>query len=98
MNKIKHLLNRYIEVHCCRDIELGTLLKQYVNKIESERHRYYHTLGHVCSVFNRLGHNIHSLLFAICHDIVYNPRSKTNEEDSIEYIKKTYKPYLTSEY
>ena len=66
--------------------------------MENEKHRHYHTLEHVHNVYWRIGEqNLLSLVFAITHDIVYNPRSKTNEEDSIAYITKDIKDELVPE-
>jgi pantetheine-phosphate adenylyltransferase len=56
-----------------------------------EPHRFYHTLSHIEDVLKQL-HDMDLLkhdevfLAAIFHDIVYDPQSKTNEEDSAEYF------------
>ncbi|MBK6983401.1 MAG: hypothetical protein IPH32_00975 [Bacteroidetes bacterium] len=58
-----------------------------------EPHRFYHTLEHIEDVLKQL-HNAdllkHDELFlaAIFHDIIYNPQSNTNEEDSVEFFLK----------
>lgn len=61
-----------------------------LKKIESESHRYYHTLDHVYDVFSKAAdtfrdsprNTIRAFLFAVFHDAVYIPTSKTNEIDS----------------
>ena len=56
-----------------------------------EPHRFYHTLTHIESVLKHLhdaGLLRHDELFlaAVFHDIIYNPQSRTNEEDSADYF------------
>lgn len=58
-----------------------------VIKAYDEPHRFYHTLDHIQDVLQNLNNaNLlkHDELFltAIFHDIIYNPQSATNEEDS----------------
>ncbi len=56
-----------------------------------EPHRFYHTLEHIEFVLKQL-HNADILkhdevfLAAVFHDIIYDPQSKTNEEDSADYF------------
>ncbi len=56
-------------------------------KAYDEPHRFYHTLDHIQDVLQNLN-NTNLLkqdelfLTAIFHDIIYNPQSATNEEDS----------------
>lgn len=57
----------------------------------NEPHRFYHTLEHIQEVLkhlNNAGLLKHDELFltAVFHDIVYHPRSRTNEEDSAEFF------------
>jgi pantetheine-phosphate adenylyltransferase len=57
----------------------------------NEPHRYYHTLEHIIDVLKELRNSDllkHDELFlaTIFHDIVYNPQSNTNEEDSAEFF------------
>ena len=66
-----------------------------IEKRYKEPHRHYHTLDHVADiigliegyvfVFKNLSKEEIDLLYlaAIFHDIVYDPKSKTNEEDSV---------------
>ncbi|MES2763356.1 MAG: adenylyltransferase/cytidyltransferase family protein [Bacteroidota bacterium] len=62
-----------------------------VINLYDEPHRFYHTLAHIEDVLKQL-HDTdllkHDELFlaAVFHDIVYDPKSKTNEEDSAEYF------------
>jgi len=53
----------------------------------NEAHRYYHTIEHIQDVLTKLKEkgfekNDELFLAAVFHDIVYNPKSNTNEEDS----------------
>lgn len=57
----------------------------------SESHRHYHNLDHIARVIEAVNHTMFILnspdsvmmhYAAIFHDIVYDPKSKTNEEDS----------------
>lgn len=89
--KIKNILERYVDILTSDTSNLRNVLISYVNKIYSEKHRYYHTLEHVYGVYNRLinnNHDLFSLMFAITHDLVYNPRSNNNEECSVDMIKR----------
>lgn len=57
----------------------------------NEPHRFYHTLTHIEDVLKQLndaGLLTHDELFlaAVFHDIIYDPQSSTNEEDSAEYF------------
>jgi pantetheine-phosphate adenylyltransferase len=52
-----------------------------------EPHRFYHTLHHLDDLTQQLeakgfGDNDILFLATIFHDIIYDPRSATNEEDS----------------
>ncbi len=78
---INEISNRLIQLNFNTDI---------VNRY-SEPQRFYHTLDHIVEVLNELRNSdllIHDELFlaAIFHDIVYNPQSKTNEEDSATFF------------
>lgn len=58
----------------------------------SESHRYYHTLEHIEDMLKqRLGAPLDDVvtvdLAIIYHDIVYDPTSKTNEEDSAQLFR-----------
>ena len=62
-----------------------------VINLYNEPHRFYHTLEHIEQVLKYLHHEnllIHDELFlaTIFHDIIYNPQSTTNEEDSANYF------------
>lgn len=69
----------------------------------AEAHRFYHTLEHIQKVLeslNKKGLLKHDELFlaTIFHDIIYNPQSNTNEEDSAEFfLKEASSSKLTSE-
>ena len=56
-----------------------------------ESHRFYHTLEHLDDLCGQLelkdfGDNDALLLATVFHDIIYDPRSATNEEDSAKYF------------
>ncbi|MET3607164.1 adenylyltransferase/cytidyltransferase family protein [Mucilaginibacter rubeus] len=60
-----------------------------------EPHRFYHTLEHLDDVWQQLENRGYSdndvlLLATIFHDIIYDPRSGTNEEDSAQYFNETF--------
>jgi pantetheine-phosphate adenylyltransferase len=64
--------------------------KEIVNRY-SEPQRFYHTLDHIIDVLNELRNSDllkHDELFlaALFHDIIYNPQSNTNEEDSAAFF------------
>jgi len=57
----------------------------------NEPHRYYHTSAHLTEIFQQiidrdLINNDALLLTAVYHDIIYDPKSSTNEEDSAAYF------------
>ncbi len=54
-----------------------------------EPHRYYHTLDHLFQMEEDLGERWHDdevFIATLFHDIVYDPRSRTNEADSIKVM------------
>jgi predicted metal-dependent HD superfamily phosphohydrolase len=58
----------------------------------SEPHRHWHNGNHISqmldSVFmNPSGGKSHQYLEVIFHDVVYDPKSSTNEEDSLDFMK-----------
>lgn len=62
-----------------------------VIKAYDEQHRFYHTTEHIQDVLinlNNAGMLKHDELFltAIFHDIIYHPKSRSNEEDSAEFF------------
>lgn len=74
-----------------------------------ERQRSYHTLYHIDELLHlydkylsdKEGFLLRDRIVLYCailfHDIVYNPQSKTNEEDSVEIMKSHFDPYLSIE-
>jgi len=61
-----------------------------------EPHRFYRTLEHLddlCGQLDKLGlgDNDALLLATVFHDVIYDPQSATNEEDSAEYFDKVFK-------
>lgn len=64
----------------------------------SESHRYYHNINHLqnlIELINNLGISgieyDKLILTAIYHDIIYDPKSLTNEEDSADFFIKNVK-------
>jgi len=60
-----------------------------------EPHRFYHTLEHLDDICNQLqkkglGDNDVLFLATVFHDIIYDPKSSTNEEDSASYFNKVF--------
>lgn len=61
-----------------------------------EPHRYYHTLTHLDDLFRQIKQrglvgDDAILLAAVYHDVIYDPQSSTNEEDSARYFNETFK-------
>jgi pantetheine-phosphate adenylyltransferase len=58
----------------------------------NEPHRFYHTIDHIRDLVKKLDDKglkqPELFLAAVFHDIVYDPRSSTNEEDSAEFFIK----------
>nr|WP_294946903.1 adenylyltransferase/cytidyltransferase family protein [uncultured Mucilaginibacter sp.] len=59
-------------------------------------HRFYHTLTHlddICAQLELQGHGDSDalLLATVFHDIIYDPKSATNEEDSAAYFNEVFK-------
>ncbi len=53
-----------------------------------EPHRFYHNETHLFDLMGKIGgDNIPGLYWALFHDIIYNPKSSTNEEDSAAFFK-----------
>jgi pantetheine-phosphate adenylyltransferase len=76
-----------------RLLSLG--LHKDILKPYSEPHRFYHTLQHLDDIWAQLvnkgyGDNDALLLATVFHDIVYDPRSATNEEDSAHYFSEAF--------
>jgi len=58
-------------------------------------HRFYHTLAHLDEIWSLLtkqghGDNDALLLATVFHDIVYDPKSASNEEDSAAYFREVF--------
>ena len=61
-----------------------------------ESHRFYHTVEHLDDIYTQLHDRGESdndilLLATIFHDIIYDPLSATNEEDSAKYFSDIFK-------
>lgn len=83
---------------------MQSILNKYGIKVDyntvitcwNESHRHYHNLEHLYSLFEKIGSistpgtNDYDklVLCALFHDIVYNPASTTNEEDSANLLIK----------
>lgn len=88
-------MNKDVLVRVCDEIfpndpTLNLDVKTIISKIDSEQHRYFHTLEHVYNVFCELEPTSKNLqldfLFAVCHDCVYDPKRSDNEFQSVVYI------------
>ena len=60
-----------------------------------EPHRFYHTLEHLDDICSQLeekgfGDNDTLLLATVFHDIIYDPKSSTNEDDSAFYFNQVF--------
>jgi len=60
-----------------------------------EPHRFYHTLEHLDDLCTQLelkgfADNDALLLATVFHDVIYDPRSATNEEDSAKYFNEVF--------
>ena len=69
-----------------------------VEKMYSEKFRAYHDINHICKLWTyylEVGQNRDIYIdnktatAIIFHDVVYNPKSKTNEIDSADFMLKT---------
>jgi len=83
--KITDKLNKLVELGIDYDI-----LRPY-----AESHRFYHTINHLDEIVTELeskgfGSNTELLLATVFHDIIYDPRSTTNEEDSAKYFNEVF--------
>lgn len=61
----------------------------------NEPHRFYHTSTHIEDIYRQLterqlADNQALLLASIYHDVVYDPQSATNEDDSAQYFNETF--------
>ncbi|UEG52008.1 adenylyltransferase/cytidyltransferase family protein [Mucilaginibacter daejeonensis] len=65
-----------------------------------EPHRFYHTLDHLADLLLQIRNSDHAgnkvlMLAAVYHDVIYDPRSATNEEDSARYFDDHYEADTT---
>ncbi len=73
--------------------------------MHQEPQRHYHTLQHIvallelCQTYQEQLEDKAVVAWAVCfHDCVYNPKSKTNEEDSAKFAKQKLKKFRASTY
>lgn len=59
----------------------------------NEKHRYYHDVDHIISMFQQFDIIVHQLYSPknvaaaiFCHDVIYNTFSTKNEENSADYV------------
>lgn len=89
----------------CKNIGLAEEDREEIWKILCTRYnepqRYYHTLDHIQALLNladkydtAISDKITVYLAIYFHDIVYDPKSKTNEEDSAELFAKHFRSVL----
>lgn len=57
-------------------------IEELIRQIRSERHRFYHSYDHHIEPLLNQSNNKEEYLLALYHDAIYDPYSKTNEEDS----------------
>jgi pantetheine-phosphate adenylyltransferase len=75
----------------------GVLFPKCVIEAYNQPHRHWHNLDHMQQVFTDIAMDVRmfgdknkaAILAAIYHDAVYVPSSKTNEEDSIAFMRDT---------
>jgi predicted metal-dependent HD superfamily phosphohydrolase len=74
--------------------EVSKVWWQKISYYYSEPHRHYHTLTHLRHMFelydtfeNDIQNKAVVILSVIFHDIIYDPRSSSNEEDSVDLFK-----------
>jgi len=88
-------MNKAVLVQVCdevfhNDLTLNLDVQTIISKIDSEQHRFFHTLEHVYDVFCDLEPTSKNLqldfLFAVCHDCVYDPKRSDNEFQSVVYV------------
>jgi predicted metal-dependent HD superfamily phosphohydrolase len=93
------------EAVCSRSLHLTEKLKEEILETVitkySEPHRHYHTLRHIDHLLLLAQQNRDRLrdfnlvvTAIIFHDIIYDPQSKTNEEDSAIFFKSSFSPFL----
>jgi len=70
-------------------------LKDQVRPYIDKPYRFYHNMEHVEDIISNVQASCHSqfdvelgILFAVYHDVIYEPRLTDNEEKSIELMKK----------
>jgi predicted metal-dependent HD superfamily phosphohydrolase len=86
---------------------IPNLLWQEIESRYSESHRKYHNLDHIGMCYREFycadstfpkPENIDAIQLAILfHDVIYNPRSSYNEEDSAMYFRRYCESYLSPE-
>lgn len=59
-----------------------------VIRLYNSKGRYYHTIQHVTEMLKFVSYKFLLEMAVIYHDIIYDPKSKTNEEDSFNFIPK----------
>jgi predicted metal-dependent HD superfamily phosphohydrolase len=76
------------------DSELSKKWWTTISSMHSEPHRFYHTLTHLAHMFELFDENSSKVqnrmivtLSILFHDIVYDPKSPRNEEDSADLFK-----------
>jgi len=72
--------------------DINTVLSMW-----NESHRSYHNLNHLNDLISQINENKSNfsekeyeklMLTAVFHDVVYDPASQTNEEDSVKFLMK----------
>lgn len=80
-------------------LALWTLVKPHY-KADNRPPRFYHTMAHIdamiqgyCKHFGEISKS--EYIAIVYHDIVYDPQSKTNEEDSVVLMKEHFQRHMS---
>ena len=93
MNNFRNTLKEFFDLDLPQADEalveacMGDVVAHY-----SESHRHWHNGNHVSQMLDFVfmapkGGKTHQLLDVIFHDVIYDPKSSTNEEDSLDFMK-----------
>lgn len=100
IDEYKFKLNSKFRLHLINDLGIkNNMIDQIIEKW-CESHRYYHNIDHLFDILDSLETewsegNIDIAEYqvlsvsALFHDVIYDPRSNQNEEESIKYYKDT---------
>jgi predicted metal-dependent HD superfamily phosphohydrolase len=85
----EHLRQRFFEFNSSQPADITELRWKKIHDHYRESHRHYHTLKHLCDLFlqfDQVKHQVKNVavvaMAVYYHDVIYNPGSGSNEEDS----------------